>query len=311
MGKAETLAQAHHDQMIADTGVRPGPDVPPDGTRGPYDDFARLAGAGSMPIGHLVPDPDQPRTEWDEADLDRLAASIKQKGMLQPIRVRWNAELGKHVVTVGGRRLKAAQLAGLSHVPCIVVEGEISDADILAEQLVENEHRAGLSALDEARAFQKYMQLTGCSAKELSQLLHISPQSVGRALSLLSLPAEVQSQVATGAITPTAGAAIAKLKNNPEVAKRVAAKAAETKAPVAEIEKQVRQRQGTPAKASQQQQPFVQFKIARGTRVVIHGRLTGREVLEALRAAVAMAEAELEQGEGEWEDDADTPEYQH
>jgi hypothetical protein len=74
---------------------------------------------------------------------------------------------------------------------------------------------------------------------------------------------------------------------------------------VAEVEKQVRQRQGTPAKATPAQ-PFVQYKISRGAHVVIHGRLTGREVLEALRAAVAMAEAELERGEEEWNEGTDS-----
>ena len=144
------------------------------------------------------------------------------------------------------------------------------------------------------------MQLTGCTAKSLAGLICVSQASISKALSLLSLPTEVQSQVASGDLSPKAGQAIAKIKN-PEVAKKVARKAAETKAPVTEVEKDVRQRQGTPAKATQAQ-PFVQFKIARGTRVVIHGRLTGREVLAALEAAVEMARDELEQsaGEEEW-----------
>ena len=105
------------------------------------------------------------------------------------------------------------------------------------------------------------------------------------------------------------GAAIARIKNS-KVQQRIADEAAATRAPAEVVQRAVRQRQGTPAKATQAQ-PFVQFKISRGTRVVIHGRLTGREVLAALEAAVELARAELERGEGKGEDTADTQEYQH
>ena len=259
-----------------------------------------MKGAGQLPIDDIIADPNNPRTEWDEEDLERLAESIKQRGILQPIRTRWDETLGKHVITVGERRYRAALKAGLTSVPVICRTETITEAEILAESLQENELRSSLSAIDEARAFQKYMQLTGCNAKSLAELICVSPPTISRALSLLTLPAEVQDAVTEEMLSPKAAQAIAKIRN-PTVQKNVATKAAETKATAGEVEKQVRQRQGTPAKASQQQS-FTQFKISRGTRVVIHGRLTGREVLAALEAATEMARAELEQGE---EDDAE------
>jgi ParB family transcriptional regulator, chromosome partitioning protein len=293
MGKAETLAQAHKEQMLEDTGVRPGPEADV-GTRGQYEGFTRLAGAGMMDIENLIPDPDQIRTEFDPDELGRLAESIKHHGILAPLRVRWDPGLGKHYIVVGERRYQAALKAGLTRVPVIIVEGEVSPKDVLESQIAENCIRSDISPIDQANAFQKYMSLTGCTAKDLAGYLHVSQPTVGRALALLQLPVEVQAAVSTGEISPTAGAEIAKIKN-PEVAKRVARKAAETKAPVAEVEKQVRQKRGTPAKV--QAQPFTQFKVRRGCRIVIHGKLTGREIVEALEAATGMARAALEDDE--------------
>ena len=141
------------------------------------------------------------------------------------------------------------------------------------------------------------MTLTGCTGKDLANLLHISPASVSRALSLLELDPGVQEQVASGEISPRAGAAIARIRN-PKAQQDVAQCAVVTKAPTVEVEQQVRrQRQGTSAKP----QPFVQFKIARGVRVVIHGRLDGARVVAALEAAVELARAELDRGEEQGE----------
>ena len=85
----------------------------------------------------------------------------------------------------------------------------------------------------------KYLSLTGAKAKDLANLLHVSQPTISRALALLQLPAEVQEQVSEGTISPTAGATIARIKN-PTVARKMASKAAATRAPVAEIEKDVR-----------------------------------------------------------------------
>jgi len=203
--------------------------------------------------------PGRPRTEFDQDELDRLSESIKAHGILAPLRVRFDSATGKYCIIVGERRYRAAsQVEGLDRVPCIIVEGAPTERDILESQIAENVIRLDLNPIDQSRAYQRYMSLTGCSGKELANLLHISPATVSRALSLLELPDEVQDAVVEGKISPRAGHAIAKIKNS-KVQQKVATKAAETKAPVAEVEKQVRQRQGTPAKPSQQPQPFVQF----------------------------------------------------
>ena len=233
-----------------------------------------------------MPDPDQIRTEFDPAELDRLAESIKRHGILAPLRVRWASDLGKHFIVVGERRYQAALKAGLTQVPVIVVEGAVSPKDVLESQIAENCIRTDISPIDQANAFRKYMTLADCSAKELSELLHVSQATVSRSLALLGLPEEVQDAITEGKLSPRAGRAIAQIRN-PTVQKHVATKAVKESLPAEAVDRTVRQRQGVPAKATQAQ-PFVQFKIARGTRVVIHGRLTGREVLAALEAAVEL-----------------------
>ena len=125
----------------------------------------------------------------------------------------------------------------------------------------------------------KYLSLTGAKAKDLANLLHVSQPTISRALALLQLPAEVQEQVSEGTISPTAGAEIARIKN-PTVARKVAIKAAESRAPVAEVQRAVRQRQGVPAKPT----PFTQFKLERGCRVVVHGKLPGEQIIDGTRA---------------------------
>ena len=297
MGKADDLKRSHGAIMAESAAKRVDPMTANTTSEAPHTGpgagITRLAGACTILLENIVPDSTQPRTEFDQDELDRLAESIKQHGILAPLRVRFDPATGKYCIIVGERRFRAAsQVEGLDRVPCIIVEGEPTERDILESQITENLLRMDLAPIEQARAYQRYMSLTNCSGKDLAAMLHVSPPTISRALSLLTLPEEVQAQVAEGQLSPKAGQAIARI-TNPEVAKKVASKAVETKAHVAEVEKDVRQKRGVPAKAAQQQ-PFVQFKISRGTRVVVHGRLDGFQVLDALEAAVKLARSELE-----------------
>ena len=192
------------------------------------------------------------------------------------------------------RRYRAASLvAGLDRVPCIIVEGEPTEKDILESQITENLLRTDLAPIEQARAYQRYMSLTGCSGKELANLLHISPATVSRALSLLELPGEVQDAVAEGKISPRAGQAIAKIRN-PAVAKTVATKAVKEGLPAEAVGRTVRSRRGTASKANRAR-PLTQFKISRGVAVTVRGRLDGRGVVEALEQALMQARAALDE----------------
>src|SRR5262249_24202580 len=114
----------------------PAPAAPP--AAGPAEGRTRARNAGYMDLDRIVPDPNQPRKEFGQDAIDRLAESFKKYGQLQPIRVRWEAGLAKWVVISGERRYRAALQAGLEQVACIFVEDELTPPEILQEQMIEN-----------------------------------------------------------------------------------------------------------------------------------------------------------------------------
>ena len=232
----------------------------------PKDGFTRNRAAGEMLLENIVPDPTQPRKEFDPAAIERLTESIKARGLLQPLRVRWNPELGKHVILVGERRYRAAQLAGLTSVPCIFVETELTEAEILEEQLVENLLREDLNAIEQAHSFKRYMELVGCHAKDLAQLLKVAPSTVTRALSLLKLPEAVQEQIADGEIPAKTGFEIAKLKDD-TARKAMAEKVVTEKLTADDAAKVVRQKKGKAAPKSRGTNET--FRLEGGIKVVL------------------------------------------
>lgn len=221
MGKTDTILREVGGNLAESIGVRSGtgptftvaPKLPI-GKASPKDGYTRDRSAGEMLLANIVPDPTQPRKEFDQGAIERLSESIRARGLLQPLRVRWDPDLGKHVILVGERRYRAARLAGLTSVPCIFVEDELTEAEVLEEQLVENLLREDLNPIEEAHSFQRYMEIAGCHAKDLAGLLKVAPSTVTRALSLLKLPTPIQDQVAQGQIPAKTGFEIAKLKDD-------------------------------------------------------------------------------------------------
>ena len=177
-----------------------------------------------MEIDRIVPDPDQPRKEFSDDALERLAASLLKHGQLQPIRVRWNATIGRWVVISGERRYRAALRAGLKTVACVFADNGLSPSEILQEQIVENLLREDLKPVEQARAYRQLMDLHGWTAKELAGELQVSQGAVSKSLSLLTLPAELQEQVEEGSIPATAAYEVAKVEDKAvqrEIARRI------------------------------------------------------------------------------------------
>lgn len=178
---------------------------------------ARLEGvradrsASWIALDRIEADPDQPRTEFDPEDLARLAESLRTKGQLQPIRVRWNEERSMYVVLAGERRWRAARQAGLAELQCVVHDGPLEDADKLGLQVIENALRSDLRPIEQARAYRRVLDAKGWTMTELAQELAIHPTTVARALSLLELPEAVQERVEQGGLSPSAAAEISKL----------------------------------------------------------------------------------------------------
>ena len=168
---------------------------------------------GSVPIEQVIPDPSQPRTEFDEDALQELSASFASKGQLQPIRVRWLENEGKWTIIAGERRWRAAQMAGLATIDCYFHDGGLTPSEILEEQIIENLQRRSLQPLEEARAFQALIKMNMWKKKEVASALGIHPTKVSRALKLLKLPADIQSKIESGELPARTAYEISKLEN--------------------------------------------------------------------------------------------------
>jgi len=146
-------------------------------------------------IEDVVPNPAQPRKIFDLKGLEELAESIRRHGVLQPISVR-RTERGYELVA-GERRLRAAKLAGLKEVPCIVLEIDSVQSGLLA--LVENLQRRDLDFFEEAEGLAKLIRISGCSQEEAAKKVGKSQSAVANKLRLLRLsPAIVQSMRQNG-----------------------------------------------------------------------------------------------------------------
>ena len=174
-------------------------------------DLMQVPGAtfAEIPLDQIVPNTRQPRQVFDEDDLNELAASIREVGVLQPIVVRRiplnevpsvtlkgfleEKPEARYELIMGERRLRASELAGLDTIPAIVRHTE--DSDLLRDALLENLHRAQLNPLEEAFAYQQLMADFGASQEELSKKIARSRPQIANTLRLLKLPASVQMKV--------------------------------------------------------------------------------------------------------------------
>jgi ParB family transcriptional regulator, chromosome partitioning protein len=146
------------------------------------------SGLLEVPVNAVTPNPKQPRTHWDEGEIQALAASIREVGILQPIVVR-QAERGYELVA-GERRLRAAKVAGLATVP--VVLRDTDDADLLREALIENIHREDLGPIELAEAFRQLLEDLGLKQEELADRVGVSRSHIANTIRLLQLPLECQ-----------------------------------------------------------------------------------------------------------------------
>lgn len=182
-----------------------------------------------IPVSQIVEDPEQPRRDMDPESLQGLADSLRQHGMLQPIVVKPLHNVNMYQIVIGERRWRAAQMAGLFEIPCIV--REVDPEEALTDQLIENLQREDLRPIDRARALQIAKTKLGLSNRDLASRLGISERMVGYMLELLDLPEEIAEQVvsrpnrpAEGAITEKHARFLKQLNEMPELQAQVAEK---------------------------------------------------------------------------------------
>jgi ParB family chromosome partitioning protein len=161
---------------------------------------AAVAGAmfREIDLDTVSPNPHQPRTAFDEEALAELEHSIREFGLLQPIVVR-ETDPGSYQLVMGERRWRAAQRAGLKHLPAIV--RNTGDDAMLRDALLENIHRVQLNPLDEAAAYEQLLAEFGVTQTELADRLGRSRPVVTNTIRLLKLPVSVQRRVAAGVLS--------------------------------------------------------------------------------------------------------------
>lgn len=164
-----------------------------------------------IPIDQIIPDPGQPRRRFQDDELARMAASIKARGVLLPLRVRRDEERNVWILQSGECRWRGACLVPLPTVPCLPVEGELSEADLLADQLIENTVRHALRPMEHARALARLKTLKRATASALSAAYGFSNAAITRAEALLSLPEPIQTMVDAGAIPESAAYELSRL----------------------------------------------------------------------------------------------------
>lgn len=157
-------------------------------------------GEALLPVELVVPNPDQPRRDFPREALEELSASIREKGMIQPIIVRPHpGRSGSYQIVAGERRWRAAQLAELHEVPAII--RDLTDTEALEVAIIENIQRAGLNPIEEAAGYRQLMERFGHTQEKLAEALSKSRSHIANLMRLLQLPAEVQDMVRDGRLT--------------------------------------------------------------------------------------------------------------
>ena len=175
--------------LMADVELAPGAPAPGPG-RAPL----------SVPVEQLIPNPDQPRRQFEPEALAELAASIRNRGVLQPLIVRPHpTEPDLYQIVAGERRWRAAQIAQLHELPVLV--RELNDTEVLEVALIENIQRANLNAFEEAASFRQLMDRFGHTQEKLADALDKSRSHISNSLRLLNLPDQVQGFVREGKIS--------------------------------------------------------------------------------------------------------------
>lgn len=172
----------------------------------------RRGGIVYLRTDELTPNPVQPRKRFDDESLEELSGSIKSYGILNPLTVRLRC--GKYELVAGERRLRAAKLAGLEEVPCILIDVNMEDASLIA--LVENLQRRDLDFIEEALGISQLIRMFGMSQEEAARRIGKSQSAVANKLRLLKLPSDVLESLRQNGLTERHGRALLRLETPAE-----------------------------------------------------------------------------------------------
>lgn len=165
----------------------------------------------NIPQAMIVPNPNQPRKRFDYDELENLAQSIRENGILQPITVR-KREDKKYELVSGERRLRAARLVGMVKIPSIVIN--IDDKNSAMFSIIENLQRQSLNFFEEAEAIEKLVGEYAMSREEVAQKLGLAPSTVSNKLRILRLPEEMRFELARAGLTESHARALLMLEDD-------------------------------------------------------------------------------------------------
>ncbi len=171
-----------------------------------------------MPIELMHASPHNPRKHFAQSDLEDLARSIRDKGLLQPIVVR-PREHGEYEIVAGERRWRAAQIAGIHDVPVLI--RELSDGEALEIALIENIQRTDLNPLEEARAYGLLLEQFSYTQQQLADSIGKSRSHIANMLRLLTLPDSVRNQIEEGNLTAGHARALVATESPADLAEKI------------------------------------------------------------------------------------------
>ncbi len=176
-----------------------------------------------LPIDQIIPNPDQPRRRFEPGDLDDLANSIREKGVIQPLIVRPDPQDAKKFQIVAGeRRWRASQMARLHELPVLL--RDYDDTEVLEIAIIENIQRADLNPVEEAAGYRQLMEKFGHTQEKLAEALGKSRSHIANLMRLLNLPVDVQDLLQEGKLSSGHARALITSENASELARKVVAK---------------------------------------------------------------------------------------
>lgn len=192
-----------------------------------------------IPLDHIRPNPHQPRKQFTEQVLHELAESIRQQGVLQPLLVAHDNTSGDHqyILIAGERRLRAAGLAGLEQVPCIIREA--TREQMIEWALIENVQRSDLNPLEQATAYRDYIDRFSATQQQLAEKLGTPRSTIANYLRILDLSDTAQDLVAQGQLSLGHAKVLAGLAHRPEAQESLARRVSENGLSVRHLEQLV------------------------------------------------------------------------
>ncbi len=237
------------------------------------------SGMASLPMSAILPNPYQPRTEWDAGELQSLADSIKVNGVIQPVLVR--AVDGKYQLIAGERRFRACQIVGLEAIPAII--RTVTDSEMLELALVENIQRTDLNPIERGQAYQRYLSEFSMSQAEAASRLGEDRSVLANYIRLLDLPSDIKRMLVERQLSMGHARAILALPTD-ELRRKLANRAMAGRLSVREVERLVRNYtetasdKGKAARAKDAHVTDLENRLGRslGTKVNIEARKGGK-----------------------------------